>query len=439
MLLVAALVFTLNAITVFRVEHVSAVDEQYWIDHLLRGADFGVERAGVSILQETVREKCERGMDFPAVPPCTAGHLDARKYGFWHGVNIAGRPPFYFLITGPIARVLRASPVDLPPNDSLVTWARLLGTAWLLVGLYCLLRIGEILRVNRWMLAVAMIFISATPAMLHANTIVNTDTTAFPAGAAVLLAALVWERTGKRLWLLASVAVFWSAFAAKNSVGVVLVLAYFALRLAARQLHDGDDETRTRREYVIAIVVLVAAIIIANTGWEHLYSWLLTHVLPAVHQADVSNNPSVIAYGNRSIGLWDLFGRDNLFAMFPPFEESGIPVQRFYPLYRTMAKAAELVAIGALVGSALRDKLNDKVAVLTFATVITLLVSPPFTILRNQIVGGTYDAPIARYGLAALAGIAIALAAAMRTRFARFGVIGVTSVLYLSAIYAVIH
>ncbi len=454
MLLLAALVLILNVTTALRVGEVSAIDEQYWIDHLHRGADFEIERAGAPILQETVREKCERGMapsvlQVEPVPPCEPGHLNPRKYGYWHGVNIAGKEPFYFFVTGPIARVFQATPLDLPPNDSLITWARLLGSAWALAGLYCILRIGELLAVHRRRLVVACMFIVATPALLHANTIVNPDTTALFAGAAMLLAALVWERTGQRrhLLLLGLAALVGSAFNEKNAIGVLLVLAYFGIRALSRRTssagnrEEGDDDAgrdadvRTWRQYAMAGALLVVALYLANNGWDWLYGQLQAHVFTAPPAPDLSNNPIALLYGNRDAGFWDYFGLDTIFRMFPPFQDIAPPAERTHELYLTLAKGAEYIAIGALLAVVLRDKLTSKLSMLGCATVATLLIAPTLTVLRNQWVGGTFDEPVWRYGLGALPALAIIIASSVRTRFAQVAFTVFTALLYVSALY----
>lgn len=442
MLVLAALVLVLNVTSAFRVEKVSAIDEQYWMDHVLRASDFSIERGGVPILQETVREKCERGMQpsviqFEPIPPCHPGHLNPREYGYWHGVNIAGKEPFYFFVTGPIARALRATPIDLAPNDSLITWARLLGSAWFLAGLYCLIRVGEILALNRRLLAVACVFVAATPALLHANTIVNPDATAFLAGAATLLAALTWERNGgRRLWLLGLVATAAAAFNEKNAIAILLVLMYFGFRALARRIGEADDDdVRTWQEYGKAALVLMVALYLANNGWDWLYGQLQAHVFTAPPLADISNNPVAQLYGDRNAGFWDYFGVNTIFRMFPPFQDIAPPDERTHVLYLTITKAAEFVAIGGLLAVAFRDKLTSKLSVLGFATLAALLVAPTLTVLRNQWVGGTFDEPVWRYGLGALPAVAIIVAASMRTRFAQIAFTAFTAVLYVSALY----
>ena len=438
MLLLASLVLVLNVSTTLRVDRISRIDEQYWIDHLLHGADFSIDRNGVKILQETVREKCERGLEGEFVPKCERGHLKPAKYGYWHGVNITGAEPFYFFTTGPIARALRATPIDLPPNDSLVTWARLLGSAWALAGLYCLIRAGEILGVRRRMLLLACVFIMATPALLHANTIVTPDATALLAGAAVLLAALSWERRGSPLWLLALVTLVVSAFSEKNGIGVLLVLAYFGLRALAGHFGSAqDDDLRPWQDYAKTAAVLVVALFLANKGWDHLYAWIGDGLFSPPHMADVSGNPIAVSYGNKDIGFWHLFGPTTVFMMFPPFQDVAPRIEHTHPLYAVMAKSAEFVAIGAMIAVALRDKLTSKLSVLGYATLGTLLVSPTLTVIRNQLEGGTFDQPVWRFGLSAMPALAIVIACAPRSKSAVRAVTLLTVLLYVGAVYVV--
>jgi len=439
MLLLVGLLLALNVTTALRVDRVSKIDEQYWIDHLLNGADFAIDRGGAPILQETVREKCTRGFEgFPDLPKCTKGRLNPSKYGYWHGVNITGNEPFYFFVTGPIARVLRSTPIDLPPNDSLVTWARLLGSVWAIGGLYCLIRAGEILGVRRRLLLLASVFIIATPALLHANTIVTPDATALLAGGAVLLAALSWERRGSPWWLFGLVAIVAAAFNDKNGIGILLVLAYFAVRALAGYLKQADDDDlRSWPEYARISALLVVALYLANRGWDRMYVWIQTDLFPVRGLADISNNPIARSYGNRDIGFWHLFGPNTVFMMFPPFQDVAPPIERTHPLYVLFSRGAEYVAIGAMLAVALRDRLANKIGVLGFATLGTLLVSPTLTVIRNQVDGGSFDQPVWRYALAALPALAIVLACAARTRFAERSLTVLTVVLYFSAIYVV--
>jgi hypothetical protein len=153
--------------------------------------------------------------------------------------------------------------------------------------------------------------------------------------------------------------------------------------------------------------------------------------------ADLSGNPIAVSYGNKDIGFWHLFGPTTVFMMFPPFQDVAPSIEHTHPLYLVMAKIAELVAIGAMIAVALRDKLTTKLSVLGFATLGTLLVAPTLTVIRNQLEGGTFDQPVWRFGLSALPALAIVLACAPRSRFAVRGMTFLVGLLYVSAIYVV--
>ena len=441
MLLLAVLVITLNASNALRVDQVSQVDEQYWIDHLLHGADFSIDRGGTVILQETVREKCERGMEDAPIPKCEDGHMRPSKYGYWHGINIAGGEPFYFFVTGPLARLLRATPIDLPPNDSLITWARLLASAWALIGMYLIIRIGDLLNVRRVMTAVGCVFVAATPALLHANSIVTPDATALPTGAAILFTGLWWERhRGRSVWWLVLASIVGLAFNEKNGIAVILVLAYFALRALSgryRQADADDEDVLPWQEYAKVGGLLLVAVLVFNEAWDHIYGWIQSDLFAPPPLGDLTGNPISVSYGNKSIGFWDLFGPTTIFRMLPPFMDVHPPYQREHLLYQVMWKSAEYVAIGAMFAVAFRDKLVNKLSVLGFATLATLIVSPTLVVLRNQIEGGTFDQPVWRFGLSALPAIAIILAAAGRTRFGRWSITLLAAALYFSAIWVV--
>jgi hypothetical protein len=441
MLLIAALVLVLNGITLHKVSSVSNLDEQYWVDHLVRGSHFEIEQSGDVITQEALRELCKRGFEGGAPgPPCHAGHLDPRKY-LPKGVNYAGHSPFYFLITGPIARVLRASPIDLPPNDSLLTWGRLLGSAWLLLGIYLTLRAGELLNVRRSILVIALILIAATPALLHADTIVNPDATAFAAGAGVLYAGLLWERRGKGIWFVALAALIAAAFDPTNGIGVFVVLAYFALRAIGRATSNDDKNdkyVRSWQEYAKVAAVIVVAAVLANRGWDRLYGFLQDNVLTQPPPIPKGKNPITHAYAVDSLSLTQLIGSQTIFSLLPPFADVALPAARSDAFYTTLAKGAELLTLVGIGAVLLRDRLTSAISTLGFALLAALLACPTLLVIYNYVVGSTYDAPVARYGLSALPAVAIVLAAAVRTRFSELVLVAVAAGLYVSAIVVVL-
>jgi hypothetical protein len=457
MLLLIVLVFTLNGITAHKVSQVSLIDEQYWIDQLVRGSKLEITQSGDPLTDEATYELCRRGgagVGHVATRPgatkeaerrpvksfsCVYGHIDAEKLGVWKGVDSAGHTPFYFLVTGPIARALRASPVDLPPDDSMVAWARLLGSVWLLIGWYLVLRVGDLLGVCRRWLVVALVFLTATQALLHASTIVNPDQTAVPTGAAVLLAALMWERRGKGIVWVALAALVCAAMDPTNAIAILAVLIYFALRVGADRTGHGDELSRPWTDYLKLAAVMAVAVFVANRGWD----WFSAHFITTADHSgiDLSKNPTSVAYGlqGKGLTLWQLIGGDIIFSMFPPFTDIALPLQRNHELYKLTSRIAEVLAIGAMVAVVLRDKLRDRIGAIAFTTVIAFLVSPTALVIYNYVVGGTFDRPVWRYGLCLLPLLAIVLATAMRTRLSKVVFVVATAALYCSAIYVVVR
>ncbi len=437
MLLLIVLIFTLNGITTHKVSAVSAIDENQWIDYLVRGSKFEVAHAGERVEDESVRELCVRGaLTLPRRhPACDAKPIDASKYGYFGGVNIAGHSPFYFLISGPIARLLRASPIDLPPNDSMITWARLLGSVWLLLGWYLVLRIGDILRVSRRWLVVSIVFLSATPALLHASTIVNPDQTAVPAGAAVLLAIVAWERRGRgAIWIVLAALVA-AMFDPTNGLALLVGLVYMAFRAAVGTRGRGDDDTRPRADYLKVALLLIVAGVVGSEAWAHLDAWFFT--ASPVLGVDLSQNPvaKIVALSGTGLTFEHLFGPGTVFSSFPPFSDGAILyTARFHAAYTLMAMAAQMLAIGAMVAVALRESIRDRVGSAGFALLVGLLVSPTLYVLRDDLVGGTFLPAPSRYGLSAMPFLAVVLATSMRTRFAKGLFVTITVGLYSAAI-----
>lgn len=440
MLVLALLLVVLNGITVAKASNISPLDEEMWIDHLIHGSELEIVHSGDRLSEESVYELCVRGG--PTLgelhPPCDERPLRPADFR-WHGVNLAGHTPFYFLVTGPIARVLRATPIDLPPSDSLATWARLLGTGWLLLGWYLVLRIGDLLRVHRRRLVVALLLLSATPALLQASTTVNPDQTAVPSGAAVLLAILLWERRGRGLLWVVLAAIAAAALDPTNTVAVVLGVAYVAFRAATTWRRAPDEEARPWTGYAAAGVVLVVAGWAGSRGWDWIGSWFSTpHPVPGI---DLSTNPvsGVKVVGTDGLSFDQLFGTKTIFGIFPPFDDApGFYTPRSTGAYLFFVELATFLSIGAMLVVALRNRIVERITSLDFALVTALIVTPSLFVLRNYWVGGSFGPTFARFGLAAIPAMAIVIAGAGRHQITRAAVLVVAVGLYVTALIAVL-
>ncbi|MCI0637231.1 MAG: hypothetical protein L0206_25445, partial [Actinobacteria bacterium] len=227
MLVLAVLLLLVNVMHVKEYAFLSLFDETQHVDYVLRAADGQiVVQPDDELRQDTLREAACHGSQRFDFPECGRDRYDPDDF-LWRGLNsAAGHSPYYYFVTAQAANGLSAIPAA---PDNLVTWSRLLGTAWLLLGCYLTLRIADLLDVKRGLTVVALLLAAMTPVLLHASTTVNPDATAFAGGALLLLAALAWER-GRSLLLLGAAAFACAAFDPTNSVALILVFLYFGLR-----------------------------------------------------------------------------------------------------------------------------------------------------------------------------------------------------------------
>jgi hypothetical protein len=442
MLLLVVLVLALNVPIVFVSKRVSPIDEQYWINHLINGSEFHVVTSGEKVDQEALHELCTRGSQLLEFPPCPKGHIRDGSPWTYKGADIAGHSPFYFFISGPIARVLRATPIDVPPDDSLVTWGRLLGSAWLLLGFYFALRAAELLGLDRRWVVVGLVFMLATPELLHVSTIVNPDQSAFPSGAAVLWAGLSWERSRRRLWLVGLAAFIGAALDQTNSIAVLIVLLYLGFRLLQRRSAPGREDGPSLRDHAWLVVMAVVAVVFSFKGWDKLNHWLHDWdvIKPRGRLRNVSHNPVQALVTREKPTIGKVIEGETITAMTPPWRpDSWIPeIMRTAP-FKAFIALAQLAAVAALAVTAFANFLRDRLSALALATLIALLVSPSLIVLNDWREGGTFLRPTARYGLSAMPMLAIFVAyVAQRTKAAGVVLTGLAAGLYVSALGSII-
>lgn len=438
MLLLSVLVIVLNGATVANVSSVSRIDETYYIDDLIKASDFGINQSGDRFARETLVELCERGGDPPLHFPTCVPPLKPDRF-VAGGVNYLETVPTYFFVTGVPARVLRALPVDLGPHDSLVTWARLLGTAWLLLGCYFTLRIGDLLGVRRRNLVLGLLLAVGTPALLHASTIVNPDATAFAAGSGVLLAVLAWERHRCGLWVPILAAFAAAAMKLPNTVGVMVALLYLVIRAVRSRLGCEDDDLRSVREYGMSVAGVFVGVVVAVRGLDAVWDYVRHQALGSA-DTDPLLSPEVVEQANEyrvdTINGDAVIGATTVFSIFPPIGDIAPPARRVGGLFATFAQVASYLMIGALtVIPLVSRRFVDRVSHLGAGVLAALLVTPSLFVLYWYLFLGTNDLVVPRYGLSAMPGIVVVLAAvSSRARFGTW-VLGLAAAgMYLSAL-----
>ncbi len=458
MLVLAFAVLLLNGLTIRSQTSVSAVDEREHIDHLITASNGGIPQGGRILSQETLRELCQRGSEYIKWPKCSPGQLDPAKFSV-AGINVAGDEPFYYLVNGPIASALTDV---VPGSDSIVTWGRMLNSLWLLLGFYLVLRAADRLAISRVRTVLALLLVAALPVQLYASTTVTPDATTFVAGAAVLAAALAWERTGRRAWLIATLVIAAASVVTKstNGLAVLLVFVYFALRalegvrssrVAAASKTDtaatGDpprDAPRPWRQYVVFGLAVLVGMTAGTLAWKEAERHRTTptpqdfnaEVLASFKRLDpLRAEPVEIFHLSGAM----LFGPATVFSMFPPIREPAPPVSRGVgpraPWYIDFVSAASLLIVGALMFSLLNFSFTDRGVLLALATTITLLIAPTLMVAYRWYVDSTFDPVVERFGLSALPAIALVLAAITKARLAQIVLAVVSIGLYVTALY----
>jgi hypothetical protein len=442
MLVLTAAVLVLNVPTLRVLSQVSKIDEREHIDHLVRGSHGEIGRHKEALRQETLRELCRRGSEIHAYPPCRPGRLDPTDYAIG-GANVDPPGSLYYLPTGLSARFLRALPVG---GDSLVTWGRLLGSAWLLVGFYLALRVGDLLRLDRRMVVVALVLAAAVPTQLHAATAINTDATGFAAGAGVLLAVLAWERSGRGLWILAAAAAAAVLLDESNGVGILIAGLYLAYRGLAHFLGRADDDTVPTRAYGVAVVALAATTIVTLVGWEALRDAVQDPIRPedrislsdATDEERAALDPTRVPSDVDELRIETIANASELFSLFPPVADVGPPDRRLDTFeavwYRVFTQAVLFMMVGVLLAVVFRATLASRVSALGVATLTGLIVAPVLIHLYNWFEKGYFEPSVPRFGLSALPAIALLVAAVARQTGARVVLVVLTAGLYVTAL-----
>jgi hypothetical protein len=467
MLVLTFAVLMLNGLTIRAQPPVSAVDEREHIDHLVTAAQGHIPQGGRILTQETLRELCSRGSEYIKWPRCKPGRLNPADYAV-AGVNAAGDEPFYYLVNGPAAWTLKEV---VPGSDSVVTWGRLFNSVWLLLGFYLVLRAADRLGISRARTVLALLLVAALPVQLFATTTVTPDATSFVAGAGVLLAALAWEQTGRRAWLLATVAVAAAAVVTKstNGVAVLLVFVYFLLRaLGAARESEIDAETKTKtkadveatpepaaepslprswRQYVVFGVLVVGGMAVGTLGWKEAQKHRASPTPQDYNKAVLASAARLDPLRAEPTEVFKLtgrmlFGHTTVFAMFPPIREPAPPIRRSVgphaTWYQDFVSAASFLVIGALLLGILRLSFADRGNVLALATTITLLIAPTLMVAYRWYVDKTFDPIVERFGLSALPAVALVVAAVTKERLAQVALAVVSIGLFATAVYTAI-
>lgn len=375
--MLALVVVPLNLFHVQQIATISPLDELMHIDYLVRGSGPGFLRMSDTFTQEAMDEiSCRRHPTQP-LPPCGARPYDPEQYS-WKGHNLASsHSPHYYVLTGVAARVLRA----VLPGDSIVTWARVLGSAWLLAGLALILACARRLSVSPWATVPFLAVLALSPATQHAATTVNPDATSVFAGGVVLYTTLrALQRDGPGWFVLGS-----SVVAMLLDPGNLLAI----LAALGTVLFVSGPHLRDRLRLVPP---LVGGVLVGEVANRALLAWLGV--------ADYTGNPQDVLFSISGLTGPMVWGESSLLAMvpptkgylFPPLETNGHLVA---VAFATLAAVAAVVAVAA-------DSANRVATAMARSGLLALVLGGPFLVLTRFLLSSSYFPVPARYGLSIL-------------------------------------
>lgn len=409
----------LLALSIRSSPQLSATDEQEHLDYLDKAGDGHLVRLGETLGPVTLREYACRGLDgHPdlALPPCTSRELAAVDFPA-HGFNtVSEHPPLYYLVNGPLARVL----TRVGAVESSLTAGRLVDALWLWVAmtlLWMLLAEGGVSPLARLVVASLLL---ATPVVIEAETKVNPDVTAMATGAAVLLLALRWERGRSAWWWVVLAGILAAATKETNLIGVGLAAGYLVIRSCSTPSPTAVGWSPRAFRWVAAATC--ASALVTTAAWQIAY--MKRALVPE------SANPLTQQYYVDSLSLSTILGEGTRLLtpvhqpfLLEPFRGHGVAI--------VLMTLTDAVLVGALIGGIAFGTHTGRTTVLATATVLVLLATGPVLAVVEYASQHVFFATPPRYGLSALPACGLLLGEALNKRLALIAV-GLFSLLSLA-------
>lgn len=416
----------------------SPIDELQHLDYVERSPGLQPVVSGDRIGQESLEAEACRGVDAPfTAPPCGLPRYDPDQFQE-SGYNTAYiHPPTYYAVTAVLA-----APLERVLDVSTMTAARLVGAAWLALGL-----------VLSWMLAVrlgaapqaatgVLLLVGATPAVLYWGAVVNPDAASLAVGAGCTLLVLAWERRASGgWWLLAVAGVVGVSVKLQNLLVLLTLGAYLSIRglrrrAAERRVTDTADEVpeaglrRGSGAYAAAVLALGGTGMLVAGAWTALVSARAAvppDELPISGRFATDAIP--LASVSRSVAVF-----------LSPVDDPYVPAFLSHGTVQAVVALTSAVVVAGVVAAGLFRSVGPRalseVSDLGAATLVLAVFGGPLFVVLNAVINGQAFETPPRYGLT-LVGPAAALSAALvrgrRTALLLVGVGTVAVVVVASA------
>lgn len=377
---------------------ISPFDEGVHFDYVVKAGRGEIIGKGERLGQLAMSEMACRGVDIRGLllPPCDSEPFEPAAFPN-DGYNSADiHPPVYYGITGVLARGLVA--VRIAPD--LFTAARLVGILWLGLGLAAIWYLGRDLGIGSVQLGVVLGTLAGAPTLLHASATVTNDATGVLAGAALVWAALRWERERGSPWVVGLIAFLAISVKTTNIVTVGVLAFYLLLRPRA------EEPARPRSNRWTAMGAMLGGTAAALVLWG------------VIHAAASEAVVTPIDEYARDLDLPELLS--NLTMMLTPVNY-GLPT---YILgsraFDTLGGVLAVLIIAATLHPVLRGSYADPMKRLAASGGLAMLFGgAAFAVMSYAVFGAVIVSP--RYGLSLIPVLVVALASAIRSRAVLWG------------------
>ena len=425
----------------------SPIDELRHVDYAMRVTKGHFPILGDKLTQEAMREEACRGFDSPSVdPPCRSKVFDPRAFRDDGWQTATAHPPTYYLGAGLFARTAMAVGI----SDSFLDPARAFSALLFAAGLMVAFAAGRAAGVRASPLLAALTLLPVFPAVLHAHSTVNPDSTAILAGAIVMLVGLGWERGRLPLWTLALAGAFAGGTKYTSLLAVAMMTAVFVVRAEPVELWatwrdarrarrsepgseaesepDSESESesapgsvlvavaadvdppgvRSRVDYVKAAAVLLGAALVVALAWM-----TIDRMRAVIDPSIVPQNQALAAHGIPPLATF--ISPLQMFAWLPPW--NSYDTARFVtPYVEDVRNIAVYLYAGAVLMAALRVNRRDRISMFgAFGVAASVLGAPAFIAFTVVVSDVVIDAP-ARYGMSLLPFMAAVVASFVKNR-----------------------
>lgn len=411
---VVSLVLVLGHVATFTV--VSPIDEASHFDYIVRFPD--IPDGGDRLTQETMSMWACQGtaLDFK-LPACGLDSYDPAAFP-GEGYSSAGtHPPLYYAVTKVIA-----VPLSTITGLSLFAAARYTGVFWLSAFLIIAYAAAMAFGASRASAFGAALLLGSSAAMITSAATLGNDVAAAIGGGLVLISALRFDGSRRRLgWLLTAVVV-----AACTKLTAGLGVGVVALYLVSRRVffaRGATDRRAYKKDALAAVGVVVTFAAISAI-------WLI--------RGSMGNkvDPSVIPQNQWFLvdGLQPGWLVSHLWVFLTPISDGYVaPYLTGITKMRLESLQAGVLLFGA-VGTAMLLRSRPAQAALGWALLVMACLGGPAFVLLNYFGNGMYFPIAARYGYSMLAVYVATAAFAFRSRAHGHALVLVASVAVIAAV-----